>query len=111
MTAQRLRVLVDVEPTLAAGMSHGQVGALVLGIACVRMAEGVQVRITRSMAPTFAQPHVAALRLHALADEWAAWAEDCGGLETATGRWWLDRAALLRIVAGELVRRPELWTA
>lgn len=106
----RLRVCVDVEPELAVGMSSGQVGTLTWGIACVRTTEGVQVRIARSMAPTFQQPHVAALRLHALADEWVAWSRECGGLDTATGRWWSDRAELLRVVAGELVRRPELWT-
>jgi hypothetical protein len=100
-----VRVCVDVDPTLAVGMTSAQVGLLVWGIGCVRVEGGVRVHLGRHLTPVFSQPHVAALRLHALADEWAAWSTDCGGLSTATGRWWRDRAELLRVVGEQW-----LWT-
>jgi hypothetical protein len=108
MTA--LRVVVDVEPDLSAGMSPEQVARLARGIVCVQCSGGVQVDVSSLAAVIFDRPCIAALRLHQLADTATAMSLDCGGLTTATGRWWHDRAALLKVVAALLIRNREwLW--
>lgn len=110
-----LRIIVEVNPALAEGMHASLTSKLARGIRVSPTAAGVRVGglpgHSKHTAPTFATSGAAVMCMHNLADIEAEFAVHHGGSETATGRYMRDRAAFLRIAAGEIVRRQrELWT-
>jgi hypothetical protein len=116
MSTKPLRIIVEVDPALADGMHPSLSTKLARGIRVTSCEHGVCVDglpgHSRHAATTFASSSAAVMTMHSLADIEAEFAVHHGGSETTTGRYMLDRAAFLRLAAGELVRRQrQLWPA
>lgn len=107
----RLRIVVEVDPELVDGLDAGLVHRLARGVIVSTRGGHVQIDgLPGWPSMVFATLTQAVMHVHALAENKVATAEHLGGVETATGRWMLDRAAFLRLVAQELVQRREwLW--
>lgn len=111
---RQLRIVVDIDPALAVGMSPALVQRLARGVVAVSCDRGVKIvglpGVPRDAALVLPSMSIAVAYLHGMAEGQHALAELSGGAGTATGRWLLDRAAFLRLVAQELVqRRAWLW--
>lgn len=113
---RNLKITVEVDPALARTMSPEQRERLARGVRVSTCYGGVRVDglpgMSRYGIPVFASSSDAVLFLHELADVQAGCVVRASLGNTATGRWMLDRAAFLRLAAGELVRRQaQLWPA
>ena len=110
----QVNITVEVDPALVVGCLPSLLEKLAR---CVRVStcyRGVRIDglpgMSRHGVPVFESCSDAVMRLHDLADIQAEFAARVGLLSTATGRYMLDRAAFLRLVAAELIqRRPQLW--
>lgn len=112
----QLHITVEVDPALAEGMHPDLLAKLARGLRVSTCYRGVRVDglpgMTRRAVPIFTSSADAVMHLHSLADTQVEFAANVGAASNATGRWMLDRAAFLRLAAGELIRRRrQLWPA
>jgi hypothetical protein len=110
----QLHIVVEVDPALAEGMHADLLAKLARGIRVSTCYRGVRVDglpgMTRHAAPIFTSSADAVLHLYRLADTQTEFADRIG--TNATERYHRDRAAFLRLAAGELIRRRrQLWPA
>jgi hypothetical protein len=106
---RRFKIVVEVDPALADGMSSGLVARLAQGVTVSTCYRGVRVDGLTRRPRVFGS--VAALTdLLAVARAQVDFVKRTDITSTATGRWMLDRAMFYRLVAQELFsHRHELW--